>query len=257
MRSIRFQSSLVLAVFMALAGSGCGGDDSSGPTSCVGGVALCGVSDPEILYLGFDGTGTSVPNFASTPPAGSETATLMGGLTQGSTGRCGGAVVGSGISSTTDYVNTGWATSLGAGSWTISFWTAEIGPSGTLFYIFGDAGATSFRCFTNGVAGADNWMLRGGGLTDVLVTGGATVAPHTTTLVHDSVAAEIRAYVDGVLVNTVAQGVPVITGAGPFKVVGYSANVGMPSGGMLDEFRVYNRALSAGEVANLAAAACR
>src|SRR3954471_14855902 len=95
---------------------------------------------PEILHYRFDGTGTSVPNMASAPPAGTTTATIMGGLSQGSTGQCGGALIGSGISSNTDYLNTGYATSL-SGSWTISMWTSNITPSSTLFYIFGDVNA--------------------------------------------------------------------------------------------------------------------
>ena len=160
------------------------------------------------------------------------------------------------MTSTTDYVNTGWATSLSGTSWTISFWTADVTPSATLFYIFGDLSASSFRCFTNGIAGPSNWILRGGGLTDVLVTGGATVAPSFTTFVYDSVAGQVRAYLNGVLVNTVNQGTPTITGTGPFKVIGWSDRVGMANGGKLDEFRVYNRALSPTEIADLAAPIC-
>ena len=172
---------------------------------------------PELLWYKFDGTGTTVPNLASAPPAGTANATLMGGLTQGGTDLCpatsGGTVIGTGVSSTTDFVNTGWATNLTGMSWTISFKTADITSSATLFYIFGDASAGSFRCFTNGVAGANNWILRGT-LTDVLVPGGAVVAPKTTTFVYDMSAGNIKAYLDGVLVNTVAQAGPTITGTG-------------------------------------------
>ena len=213
---------------------------------------LFGQAAPELLYYKFDGTGTSVPNLASSPPAGTTTATLMGGLTQGPTGQCKGAVIGSGNSSSTDYVNTGYATNLTGSSWTISMWTSNITSSATLFYIFGDASANSFRCFTNGVAGPNNWILRGGGMTDIYVNGGATVAPHVTTFVYDMSLNNVKAYLDGVLVSTVAQGALSISGAGPFKVIGYASNVGAPAGGLLDEFRMYNRALSAAEVAQLA-----
>jgi hypothetical protein len=205
---------------------------------------------PELLYYTFDGTGTSVPNQATTPPPGTNTATLMGGLTQGPTGQCHGAVIGSGNSSTTDYVSTGWATNLTGMSWTISMYTQDITANSTLFYIFGDADAGQFRCFTNGIAGPNNWILRGTGITDVLVTGGATVAPHVTTFVYDITTNYIYAYLDGVLINSVAQGGPIINGTG-FKVIGYGSNVGAPAGGKLDEFRVYNRALTAAEVAQL------
>jgi hypothetical protein len=214
--------------------------------------SLFSQATPELLYYKFDGTGTSVPNLALTPPAGTNTATLMGGLTQGPTGQCQGAVIGSGNSSSTDYVNTGWATNLSGMSWTISMYTIDITASSTLFYIFGDANAGSFRCFTNGVAGPNNWILRGTGITDVTVGGGATVAPHVTTFVYDMSVNTIYGYLDGVLVTTVVQGgTPVINGAGPFKVIGYGTNVGAPVGGKLDEFRVYNRALTAAEVAEL------
>ncbi|MBK8686552.1 MAG: hypothetical protein IPN26_17075 [Bacteroidetes bacterium] len=67
--------------------------------------------------------------------------------------------------------------------------------------------------------------------------------------------ANIQAYLDGVLVNTVAQGAFTLSSAGPFKVMGYSANIGAPVGGVLDEFRLYSRALNATEVAGIHGAA--
>lgn len=205
---------------------------------------------PELLYYKFNEAGTTVTNLASAPPPGTNTATILGGITQGGTGGvCGsGALIGSGISSTTDYLNTGWTTSLGSGSWTIAFRTANITPSATLFYIFGDGTANSFRCFTNGVAGATNWVLRGGGLTDIYLNGGATVQESYCAFVFDAVTNDVKAYLNGVLVSTVAQTTVNITGTGPLKVMGYNANVGAPAGGLLDEFRLYNRALSNAEI---------
>src|SRR5262245_43919084 len=163
----------------------------------------------------------------------------MGGLTQGEgQGVCGGgAVIGTGVASNTDYVNTGWAPDRGTGAWTISFRTSNIGPSATLFYIFGDAGSNSFRCFTNGVAGPSNWILRGTGMTDVLVENGAVVAATMTTFVWDPTRSHVRAYLNGVLVKTVSQSGFNLTGPGPFKVVGYASNVGLPASGSMDEFR--------------------
>jgi hypothetical protein len=215
------------------------------------GSAFAQLLTPEVLYYDFNGSGTSVPNLASAPPPGTATATLMGGLTQGGSSICQGTVIGSGITSTTDYVNTGWAPNLGTGSWSIAFRTENITPSSTLFYIFGDLNTNSFRCFTNGVAGANNWILRGAGLTDTYINGGATVTAHMCAFVYDATLNNVKGYLDGVLVTTVAQTAPNVTGTGPFKVVGYSANVGMPSNGHLDEFRVYSRALSASEVLQL------
>lgn len=209
-------------------------------------------SVPDVLHYQFSGTGTSVPNLASSPPAGAGIATIMGALTQ--TGEdlntLGGgySLRGSGQPSDTDYLDTGWATDLGTGSWTISFAAKGIGTSATLFYVFGDMAASNFRCFTNGVAGPGNWILRGGGLSDVLVPGGAMAQATRTTFVYDQSASEVRAYLDGVLVNTVSQSALNVTGSGPFKVMGYSNNIGAPDGGLLDDFRVYRRALSATEV---------
>lgn len=214
-------------------------------------------SVPDVLHYKFNEIGTSVTNRASSPPAGTATATIMGSITQTGTdlnfANDGYSLMGSGNASTTDYLNTGWATNLTGTSWTISVISSNITSSATLFYIFGDLSAGSFRCFTNGVAGPNNWLLRGtsGVFADVLVSGGATVATHRTTFVYDMVAGNIYAYLDGVLVNTVAEPALTITGAGPFKVMGYSSNVGAPAGGLLDDFRVYRRALSAAEIAAL------
>lgn len=211
-----------------------------------------GIPNPEILYYKFDEVGTTVTNYATNPPAGTTTATLMGGVTQGSTGQCNGAIIGTGLASSTDYMNTGWAPTLNSATpWTLSFWTSDITPSSTLFYIFGDANSSSFRCFTNGVAGASNWILRCTGMTDVYVNGAATVAPTMTTFTFDPTTMNIKGYMNGVLVTTVAQTNVPISGAGPFKVCGYGTNVGLPSGGKMDEFRLYDRVISDAEIMQL------
>lgn len=215
------------------------------------GGLLAQAPTPELIWYKFDSTGTTVPNFASNPPTGTATATLMGGLTQNANGICNGSVMGTGVSSSTDYVNTGWAPNLGTGSWTISWRSQGISTNTTLYYIFGDLGTNSFRCFTNGVAGSTNWIIRGGGLTDVYINGGALLTPTVCTYVYDQPLAQVRAYLNGTLVSTVAQGAVNITGTGPLKVVGYSSNVGAPVGGMLDDFRVYNRALNPQEVMSI------
>ena len=176
----------------------------------------------------------------------------MGSITQGGMGEFGGGLIGSGNSSSTDFLNTGWATNL-SGSWTISLYLNNIQPSSVPYYFFGDANAGSFRAFTNGPAGSGNILLRGDPLTDVLATGGASNSgPTVTHFVYDENALVIRAYVNGVLVNTVAQSGPIVisSGVGPFKVMGFSANVGSPAGGIMDEFRMYSRALTDAEVAS-------
>jgi hypothetical protein len=213
-------------------------------------VSAAPVPVPEILHYKFDEAGTTVTNHASAPPAGTETGTIMGTLVQGgSFSAIAGELTGTGQVSTVDYVNTNWQTSL-PGSWTVSFFTSAVPASSTLWYIFGDVNAGGFRCFTNGVAGPNNWMLRGTGITDVYVNGAAVTAPHMTTYVYDQAANTIYGYLDGVLVTTVPQaGAPVISGIGPFKVGGYATNAGL-NGNMAD-YRLYSHALTDAEVANL------
>jgi hypothetical protein len=204
---------------------------------------------PEILYYKFNETGTTVTNYASAPPVA--TATIMGSITQGAVGSCDGALIGSGNSSSTDYLNTGWATNLGSGAWSIVFSTSGISMDGTLFYIFGDGSSNSFRCFTNGVAGATNWVLRGGGLTDIYINGGALTTETTCAFVFDPISNTVKGYLNGVLTTTVAQGAVNVAGVGPFKVMGYNSNTGAPLGGLMEEFMMYNRALTDAEVLQL------
>ena len=214
------------------------------------GLELRAQNIPDLLYYKFDGSGVSTPNLASAPPSGTANAALMGGVTQDTVGGlCSGSLIGTGNSSSGDYVNTNWAPSLFT-SWTISFRTSNIGPSSLLFYLFGDINAAEFRCFTNGIAGPNNWILRGP-FADVNVNGGAVVAPTMTTFVYDMATADIKGYLNGVLVTTVPQSGIAISGIGPFKVGGYATNIGLPAGGNLDEFRFYTRALTAAEIAEL------
>jgi len=57
------------------------------------------------------------------------------------------------------------------------------------------------------VAGNGALLLRGTGMTDVLVNGVAP-GPSEVVFVYDDVVQEVRAYLNGVLVNTVAQAAP-------------------------------------------------
>ena len=206
---------------------------------------------PDILYYRFNESGTTITNEASNPPAGTATATIVGGLSQGGTGLEGGALIGVGGNSGIDYVSTGWNTDLGTGSWTLAFWTDSVPSSTTLFYQFGDGNAGNFRCFTNGVAGPGNWWLRGP-VTDVPCTGCAPInTPSFVAFVYDSAAGEIRAYHNGVLNNTVAQSALNISGSA-FKVGGYSSSfTGMANGQLMDEFMMFGRALPPAEIESL------
>ena len=101
-----------------------------------------------------------LPKPASTPPPGTANAALIGGLTQGGM-VCNGTVIGTGVSSNR-FLNTGWAPPGVGQSWTI-FQIREYNTFGNLVLCVRDINTNSFRCFTNGVAGPNNWWLRGAG----------------------------------------------------------------------------------------------
>ncbi|MEO7924831.1 MAG: HYR domain-containing protein [Chitinophagaceae bacterium] len=195
---------------------------------------------PERLYYKFDGSGATVPNLATAPPPGTGTGTLTG-LTQGSTGKCGGALVGTGVANQS--MNTNWATNM-TGSWTISFWLGPNQVDNNPSYLFGDINAGSFRCFYGGAALPNNILLRGG-TADVLITG---VNPTATliTIVHNGVNTVV--YKNGGSPQTYAVTFA-NTGAGPFRVGGYSTLASI--NGAMDEFSLYTRALTPAEVLSL------
>ncbi len=210
-----------------------------------GGCHAAPISLPELLYYKFDeGSGTTTANWAN-PGAGSDPATLVG-LTFGATGSSGGSLAGAGGSSSSHYLNTGWDTSLGTGSWTIAFWMSSLGAAETTYYYFGDV-TNSFRCFTGGVAETGNLILRGTGITDVPLVGLSSTANNHVAFVYDSVADVIRAYLNGELKSTISQGSVNLSGS-LFKVGGYSSSNALRSGEWMDEFQVYSRALSTADV---------
>ena len=163
-------------------------------------------------------------------------------------GQFNGGLVGTGGSSVNDRFNTEWATYL-YGSWTIALYLDNI-QSATTSYVFGDYDA-DFRCLTSGIGGAD-LTLKGFGITDVVVANAAVSGPTVTHFVYDSIGGVILAYVNGVWVPPLIGQAPLtisaFPGGGPFLVGAYSPNRGINAGAILDEFRMYNRALSAAEI---------
>jgi hypothetical protein len=205
---------------------------------------------PEMMYYKFDSPGTTVQNFASTP-VGTNPATISG-ATIGSTGQFGTALLGNGGASATNSVGTGWNLNL-AGAWTMSMWISGVTNTVTSNYLFGSAGGSTFRALTGTgvVAGGGNLEIRGTGMTDVFANNifDATGTPVVVHFVYNPTVPDIKVYVNGVFNNAVAQ--PnnlVLTGTSEFQVGGYSTNNGIPTGGKMDEFRLYNRALSAAEI---------
>ncbi|MBL4670286.1 MAG: T9SS type A sorting domain-containing protein [Flavobacteriales bacterium] len=204
---------------------------------------------PELFHYDFNQIGTSVTNQASIPPVGTGTATIMGALTQSGSATCYlGALNGVSGTSGTDYLSTGWSANL-TGDWTISFvHNSTVAPA--FSYLLGDPGATSFRCFTGGSGD----LFYRGPFNDITTVGGGctNIGTNVNTLVYDGTAQEIRSYLNGILNATVAQTtVPVFTGTG-FKVGGYSTSGGILTGTSIDDFRIYNRAISPAEVLQIA-----
>ncbi|HEX9657213.1 MAG TPA: choice-of-anchor D domain-containing protein, partial [Bacteroidota bacterium] len=203
---------------------------------------------PELLYYKFDETGgNATTNFAS-PGVGTNPAPVNG-LTMGGSGQFTSALVGNGGTSGSNNVNTGWATNLGTGAWTISLWISNLPVNTTLYYLFGDVGASTFRCFIGGVAGAGGIALRGGGGPDLYILGAAP-GPNVVTYTYDPAlpSNQLKAYFNGAL-TAQATATYSISGTG-MLVGGYSTVTGLPAGGLLDEFRVYNRALDAFEISS-------
>jgi len=203
---------------------------------------------PDILYYKFNSGGTTTPNYA-VPGQGNNPAPLLGGLTNGMTGQFDSALVGVGASSTTAYVNTGWNMNFGTSSWTISTWINNIPATGTN-YLFGNDITTSFRCFTNGAAGAGNITLRGLNATvfpNINVTG---VLPGANVIhfVYDSVSTTLKVYVNGAFQSSTLMPALNLTAAVVFKVGGYGTAAGLGQGWLMDEFRVYKRALDTAEI---------
>lgn len=205
---------------------------------------------PEILFYKFNETGTKITNHASSVTSTTDTADIVGALTQTPGSICAGALNGVELTSSTNYVNSNWPTSLN-GDFTISFRTSNITPSITLFYMFGDVN-TGLRLFTNGVAGSNNWILRGNGITDLNINGAAVIAPTMTTITYDNATLELKGYVNGILNNTVIQAAPInIVSIDNFKVGGYGTNTGLNLGGKMEEFRLYSRTLTPTEIMEL------
>ena len=210
---------------------------------------------PEVIYYQFNETGaTQTPNLA-VPGSGAAFGTLVGDVTMGGTGQFGAALVGSGSNGTLNNVNTGWVPDLGTSDWTISMYLNNM-PAGTaLNYLFGEnTTGPSFRCFYSGAAGEYGVLLRTSTLggTDVTVPG-VGPGPSVLTFVYDQTGPNVLSYINGVLVLTTPQAAPLnMTGGTDFFTVGGyqgSTSGGLPVGAFLDEFRFYNRALDAAEVA--------
>lgn len=216
-------------------------------------ILLCTFSNsllaqiPELMWFKFNtSTGGVTPNDAPAATKVCPSGTIVGTqLSVSGTGQFGTGLAAAAMTSTaTDYVNTGWATNLTGQSWTISLWLNIPNPATTRYY-FGDNTAGSFRCFTGGAASTG---LR---LTGPFTINTSTIQPGPCVVhyVYDNTALTVSAYVNGVFNTSITvASPPALAGAGPFKIGGYASGNGYE--GIIDEFRMYNRALTATEITN-------
>ncbi len=200
---------------------------------------------PNLIYYKFENNPSPTTTINCAYPGVGLSTVVLAGLTLTSGGQFDSCVYGTGVAGAG--INTGWGWNLGGSSWTIGFWVnIPTNPSGSAYYIFGDDGSNSFRCFHNGVAGPDSLILRGVGINDVRIPG-IGPAPTHIAFVYDSASSTIYGYKNGILVRTVSQtplSFPIGTG---FKVGGYSNSPNIV--GKLDEFRIYKGALTAAQIA--------
>lgn len=202
-------------------------------------IANAQILPPEHIYYKFnEGSGTTTANLAS-PGSGAGNGTFVGNLNMASNGIEGRGLSGDGNSGS--YISTGWDTNLGTGSWSVAFWISPIVTTTNLTYFFGDATASGFRAFQNGVAGSNGLILRGP-VADTLITGLSNTQNNHIAFVYDATAGNIKGYLNGVLNVTQAQGAVNIVGT-DFRVGSYGSNFGIQPTMWMDEFMVFGRAL--------------
>ncbi len=195
---------------------------------------------PDLIYYRFDVPGNSVANEASNPVGNNPAAVT--GLTIGGVGQFGTGLQGTAGPTASNNVNPGW-TGTHTGSWTISFWANMPTPPTTRYFFGNSSGNGTFRCF---VGGAANGIRLTGGVPSITLDMPAwTAGTSVVTYVYDQSAGTVSGYINGVFQGSVTPGAsyPLV---GTNFVVG---SQGTAMDGIMDEFRVYGRALTASEVA--------
>lgn len=169
-----------------------------------------------------------------------------------------------GVGANTCYFPTGWGIDptvsddggIHNAGFTIMFAYKPATPA-AFAYLFGDAtwvGSNgAFRCFQNGAAGANEIIIRGP-LTQVATTGGSLLQAGLNGFIHyaltfDSTTNTLTWYVNGVLSNSLVTAIgPPATGSN-LTIVGYNGSASAGPQGNTDDYRLYNHARTAGEIA--------
>ena len=202
---------------------------------------------PELLYYKFENnpSATTTPNTASAPVGTNNPSPIVGHVL-GSGGMVDTALIGT-TGAGANGVTPGWNWNV-TGNWTLGMWVSNLAETspGSPCYLFGDAGSGSFRCFYAGAALPNNIIFRG----PFSATGWTVNVPmpgsYYIHLVWNGTAIVI--YKNGVLVSTNPCTNVMPTGTG-FRFAGYgTTNYSLNAGGKMDEFRLYNRALTPAEI---------
>lgn len=208
---------------------------------------------PELVYYRFNHGIFTTPNFAV--PGEIIGDADITGMTLQNGGLADSSLVGNGGSGALNFVNTNWATSLPSDGWTIGFWIDNISlgvnPNNAV-YLFGDVTANNLRCYYGGAGGLTlvdtAVMFRCGTIVDVRipVVQGQTYYIH---IVYEPSPSQIKVYVNGILTQTIPQAPFLAIGNGPLTIgalATFSSSLAQDM--RMDEFRVYDRPLSATEV---------
>jgi hypothetical protein len=203
---------------------------------------------PELMYFKFDTiiSGKTFNEATSITRAGVDSASVLG-LTIGGVGQFNACLNGLAGATASNRVNPAW-TGTHTGSWTISFWCNPPTPATTRYYFGNSSGNGTFRCF---IGGAASGIRLTGGVPSITLDMPAFTpgVGNVITYVYDQTAGTVSGYINGVFQTSASPGTS-------YPLVGANFIVGSQGTsieGKMDEFRMYNRALSATEVASAAA----
>ncbi len=211
---------------------------------------------PEILYLRFSETSGTTTLDRAVPGLTGVSPTLQNGAVfNTNTNSAGGASLApaclktAGVSQDACTINTTFTVN---GDWTIEFWIidTQASPNGKR-YVFGDPSINGLACYRDASISNNALIFEGAGMSPVTINTATQFATWKhVALVHDSRAQTIRPYVNGVQQAHVVQPVPIsLVGSGPTGlIIGGNGTGNTPWQGRIDEFRVWDRALTTAEI---------